>query len=55
MNPDASKAATRDRVRVEDSAWQTVDVTTASRFKELSREGQLRLRLRPLAPDDCTR
>lgn len=38
MNPDASKAAARYRVRIDDSAWQTVDATTAPRFEGLSRQ-----------------
>ena len=37
MNPDASKAAARYRVRIDDSPWQTVDATTAPRFEGLSR------------------
>ena len=38
MNPDESKAASRYRVRIDDSAWQTVDATAAPRFEGLSRE-----------------
>lgn len=38
MNPDPSKAATRYLIRIDDSAWQSVDATQAPRFEQLSRK-----------------